>query len=843
MSAPARTLALLAAAVFAVASASGAGAAVGVWRTTADLSAALARQPDTAFGADTGPAPLTVTVDPTVRYQQMDGFGVSLTDSSSWLIMNQLTAAKRAEVMDALFGPDGIGLSLLRQPMGSCDFSRSLYSYDDTAGDTTLAQFSLSKDEESIIPALKLALAQNPGIRLIASPWSPPGWMKTSGSMIGGTLNADLYGVYADYFVKFIEAYADEGIGIYAVTPQNEPGYSPSNYPGSTLTTAQQIAFIDDLGPALKAADLSTKIICYDHNYDYWTVPQAILSDATAAPYTAGAGFHHYGGDPSAMTTLHALFPAKDIWFTEGGIGDWNNTFDNVAHEVVEIPRNWAKSIIFWNAALDQKDGPALIGDNNTNQGMVTIRSDTMDSVTYNPQYYYLGQLSKFVKPGAWRIDSTTWEGSVETVAFQNPDGSLALVVLNRQAATQSVKIDWAGQSLATQVPSTSLTTFVWTPAVTPVTITAQPAPATAAVGSAASFSVTASGDGPLTYQWQLNGTAIAGATAATYSINSAQAADAGSYSVVVANAAGAVTSSAAVLTVSGALSDIAPNRFLAISTRCFVGQGSAVGVAGFILNQPSVVLVRAGGPSLVNYGVSNTLQKPMLTLYDSNSQARLSDQGWKNPPTYLNGTTVASDGSYGTSYDVAQVAMSVGAYGFTTNDDSAMVVKLPAGLYTVQVQGADGGTGNALIEVFLYRTQGEAAAGNRFAAISTRCHVGRGNSVAVVGLAIQATSKVLIRAVGPTLGNLGVSNTLPKPQLVLYNASGQVIGSNTGWEDDAGLSDALGKAAAAVHDFALVSPDDSAVLVVLPAGLYTAQIEDRNGATGNAIVEAYLIP
>lgn len=843
MNRTARFSAALAAVLLAAAAASGAGEVVGVWRTTADLSAKLSQQAGLAFGPDSGTAPFTIAVDPTTRYQQMDGFGVSLTDSASSLIMNQLSSAKRTEVMDALFGPDGIGLSMLRQPMGACDFSRTMYSYDDTAGDTALDHFSVVKDEDAIIPAIRLALDQNPSIRIIASPWSPPGWMKTSNSMIGGTLRSDMVSTFADYFVKFIEAYADEGIGIYAVTPQNEPGYSPSNYPGSTLTAAQQIAFIDQLGPALKSAGFSTKIICYDHNYDGWNIPQAIISDPTAASYTAGAGFHHYGGDPSEMTTLHTLFPDKDIWFTEGGIGDWNDTFDNVAHEVVAIPRNWAKSIIFWNAALNQNDGPALIGDNNTNQGMVTIRSDTTDSVAYNPQYYILGQLSKFVKPGATHIDSTDWEGTLETVAFQNPDGSFVLVVLNRQASAQSIKITWSGEAATTQVPPTSLTTFTWSATVAPVAITSQPASATVASDARAALSVAATGGGTLAYQWLFDGVPIAGATSATYTVPSARASDAGSYSVVVSNAAGSVTSATATLTVTTSSGLPKPNRFLAISTRCFIGTGSAVGVAGFILNAPSVVLVRAGGPSLANYGVSGVLQKPMLTLYNAKSVPVLSDTGWKTPPTYLSGTTVGSDGSFSTAYDVAQVSAAVGAYAFTSDADSALVVKLPAGLYTVQVQGADGGTGNSLIEVFLYRPPGDTDPGNRFAAISTRCHVGRGDSVAVVGLAIQSTCKVLLRAVGPTLGTQGVANTLPKPQLVLYNGSSQVVGGNTGWESDAVEADAVGKAAAAVGEFPLSSPDDSALLVVLPAGLYTAQIQDKNGATGNAIVEAYLVP
>lgn len=382
----------------------------------------------------------------------------------------------------------------------------------------------------------------------------------------------------------------------------------------------------------------------------------------------------------------------------------------------------------------------------------------------------------------------------------------------------------------------TILQTTAQATAGTPPAITAQPASLTVKSGQSASFSVQASGTAPLAYQWYKDGTAISGATSATLALSPVSTFSAGAYSVVVSNGSGSATSASATLTI------IPVNHFLAISTRCFVGTGDSIGVPAFILKQDAIVLIRAGGPSLANYNVANVLAKPKLTLFDGNSIPRLSDQGWQNAPVYLNGTTVAANGDYGTSYDLAQISTAVGAYTFTTADDSAVAVKLPAGIYTVQVTGADGGSGNALAEVYLYQPSTDTATGDRFSAISTRCYVGTGDSIAVVGLSIQKSAKVLLRAVGPSLAAQGVSGTIAKPSLTLYDGKGNVIASNTGWETDSTQASLISQAAASVGEFPLTSPDDSALLVTLPAGLYTAQIKGADGGSGNALVEAYLV-
>ncbi|OIR13383.1 immunoglobulin I-set domain protein [mine drainage metagenome] len=387
------------------------------------------------------------------------------------------------------------------------------------------------------------------------------------------------------------------------------------------------------------------------------------------------------------------------------------------------------------------------------------------------------------------------------------------------------------GMDWGTVLQTTALAT-----AGTPPSITTQPASVTVKSGQSASFSVQAAGTAPFAYQWYKDGTAIAGATSATLTLSPVSTFSAGGYSVVVSNGSGSATSSPATLTV------IPVNHFLAISTRCYVGTGDSIGVPAFILKQDAIVLIRAGGPSLANYNVANVLAKPKLTLFDGKSIPRLSNQGWQNAPVYLNGTTVAANGDYGTSYDLSQISTAVGAYTFTTADDSAVAVKLPAGVYTVQVTGADGGSGNALAEVYLYQPSTDTATGDRFSAISTRCYVGTGDSIAVVGLSIQKSAKVLLRAVGPSLAAQGVSGTIAKPSITLYDGKGNVIASNTGWESDAAQATLIAQAAAAVGEFPLTSPDDSALLVTLPAGLYTAQVKGADGGSGNALVEAYLV-
>ena len=449
------------------------GASVQIVETTADRTMLLQPQPSltfTAGGSSSGPV---ITVDPTIQHQQMDGFGGSLTDSSAWLIWNKLSASQQTALMQQLFSPSGgIGISFLRQPMGATDFSASgNYSYDDMpAGqiDPNLTNFSLAHDSAYIIPLVKQALSINPNIKVVALPWSPPAWMKASGTMNGGNMNMAYLPSLAQYFVKFVQAYQQQGIPIYAVAVQNEPLYSTTGYPSESLAANDEATFIaNNLGPALNNAGLnSVKIFGYEHNWDNTAYPETVLS-SPAAQYVAGTSFHCYAGDPSAQSTVRTAFPAKDIWFTEcSGITSSNFPGDlvwNAEHLLIGATRNWARSVSIWNLALDQNSGPKN-GTCSNCRGVVTIDDSVSPAnVTFNVEYYVLGHLGKFVVPGAHRIDSNTFgAGSIEDVAFQNPDGSIVLLVLNSASNAETFSVGFQGESFNYTLPAGALATFIW---------------------------------------------------------------------------------------------------------------------------------------------------------------------------------------------------------------------------------------------------------------------------------------------------------------------------------------------------------------------------------------------
>ncbi|MGG4555435.1 glycoside hydrolase family 30 protein [Paenibacillus humicus] len=474
--------------LFAATQAHAAGEPVEVWISTSDpsqadsglsTSARLTRKGDVSFGADTGSVTYSIRIDENATRQQMDGFGVSITDASAWLLNYKLDASKRAEVMERLFGQTGIGLSLLRQPIGASDFNWEAYTYADTPNDNNLNNFSIGRDKPYIVPMVKQALAKNPNIKVFASTWSAPAWMKYSNTLNGGKLKAEHYQTFADYLKKFVQAYQNEGIPIYAITVQNEPLHETNTYPTMKMSEQDQVGAIGDfIGPTFRNAGLNTKIITFDHNYLDWNYPNKVITDlknAGKGHFVSGSVFHHYdSGDGSQMTSLHNAHPDKDIWFTEGGFGTWNDPengthsgFDNMANEFINITRNWSKSIITWNLALDQRSGPTLLAPNNSNRGMITIqnsdnRNDRPEnSVTYKKQYYLLGHFSKFVVPGSYRVESNTY-GDMKNVAFKNPDGSKVVVVYNPQSSNQNIKIQWGKQAFTYNIPGKSLMTFKW---------------------------------------------------------------------------------------------------------------------------------------------------------------------------------------------------------------------------------------------------------------------------------------------------------------------------------------------------------------------------------------------
>lgn len=500
-----RTTALFVATVLAAVSAVGLGSSaaqaapgpvVSAWITTPDRSQLLNPAASTQFG-DGGPTGQTITVDPSQTFQTMDGFGASLTDSSASLLY-RLPRAQRDEVMASIFSPTrGIGMSMLRQPIGASDFvDGPHYTYNDLpSGQTDLSQsrFSITHDEAEILPLLRQALQLNPELKIMASPWSVPAWMKANNSLVGGRVKDDpaYFRSYALYLLKFVQAYEAAGVPIHSLTVQNEPqNRTPDAYPGTDLPVAHQNAVINELGPMLEQAGLGdVLIISYDHN---WTQHPDDIVDAqqlgvdpemnypydalrgSAAQWIDGTGFHHYAGDAGAQNALHNAFPDKGIWFTEGS--GWHGAGDSFAQFFADTlkwhsrniqiasTRAWAKAVTNWNLALDSRGGPVNGGCGNNPAGMCTgVVAIDGTTITRNAEYYTLGHMSRFVKPGAVRVNSNN-AGDLENVAFRNADGSYALVVTNIGGGTQNFTIAFNGQNAAYTLPPNALATFTWSP-------------------------------------------------------------------------------------------------------------------------------------------------------------------------------------------------------------------------------------------------------------------------------------------------------------------------------------------------------------------------------------------
>ncbi|WP_336772420.1 S-layer homology domain-containing protein [Paenibacillus sp. MMO-58] len=448
-----------------------AGDPVNVWMTTGDKSNLIAKQPDVAFETNGAPAELTIDVDENTKYQTIDGFGGALTDSSAYVI-SQMDSQAKDVLMNKLFSRegDGVGFSYMRLPMGASDFATSIYTYDDMPKgetDPNLEHFSVAHDSAYIIPFLKQALQINPDLKIMGTPWSAPGWMKTTDSSVKGKLKEEYYGVYAQYFVKFIEAYEAEGIPIDAITLQNEPHFEPADYPGMRMEPEDQAKFVKDyLGPAFEEAKIDTKIVVWDHNWSEPDYPIEVLNDPDAKKYIAGSAFHGYSGNVTAQSLVHDQHPDKDIYFTESSGGEFAPDFaGNVQWDtqnlIIGATRNWARTSLKWNIALDENHGP-YVGGCSDCRGIVTVNSGT-DEVKYNEEFYAFGQASKFVLPGAQRIKSNTFgAGSIEDVAFVNKDGSKVLVALNSSKQPKDFKVRWGSKSFAYTLPAGAVASFVW---------------------------------------------------------------------------------------------------------------------------------------------------------------------------------------------------------------------------------------------------------------------------------------------------------------------------------------------------------------------------------------------
>jgi glucosylceramidase len=477
---------------------SGTASAVSVVLSTNDQTKLMAAQPNVSFTSSTADAGTnTVVVDPTQQYQSMEGFGAAFTDSAAYLLEKVEPSASLTGTMNDLFtrNGDGIGLSFMRIPMGATDIALSVYSYDDQAvgkTDPSLADFSISHDQAYILPIILQAKTLNPQMKLMASPWSPPGWMKDPStispvSMLGGQLlmTSPNQTAFANYFVKFLQAYQTAGVPIDYISIQNEPENVTSSYPSMLMPDTEQLPLLQNyVLPALANTNLTTKVFVWDHNWDTPSYPQYVLSGLPSAQLSqiAGTAWHGYSGATGAQQLLQNEFPTLGTWETEHSGGTWQADQFNVdILEITQVLRNSGKSFVKWSLALNENLGPNLtqnasLGGCNTCTPLVTINSST-GAPTKDIEFYTLGQYSKYVLPGAVRIYSNNTP-AIASVAFQNPDGSTVLVASNATTASQALTVQWGTQSFSYTLPAASIATFTWTgtpiAATPPIAATAQ---------------------------------------------------------------------------------------------------------------------------------------------------------------------------------------------------------------------------------------------------------------------------------------------------------------------------------------------------------------------------------
>jgi len=439
-----------------------------LWLTRADRSALFERQSQRLKFGTVKNNESTISVDDVQKYQVIDGFGFALTGGSAQHII-KMSAASRAGLLQNLFtvSDQNIGISYLRLSVGASDLNERVFTYDDIPQgqtDLEITHFDLADDKKDVIPVMKEILKVNPKIKIMASPWSPPAWMKTTYDMRGGRLKPEFYGAYAKYLVKYIQAMKAEGIVIDALTIQNEPLH-PGNNPSLLLVAPDEAEFIKNhLGPAFKAAMISTKIIIYDHNADRPDYPISILNDPAAKQYIDGSGFHLYGGEIEALSDVHNAHPDKNIYFTEQMVVEKENTpdiniVDPVSRLIIGAPRNWARVVLEWNLAADPQYKPYTDrGGCPMCQGAITIAGD---KIKRNIAYYAIAHASKFVRPGSVRVASNEVE-ELTNVAFKTPDGKRVLIVANTGTQTKTFNIKYKGKAAVATLEAGSVGTYVW---------------------------------------------------------------------------------------------------------------------------------------------------------------------------------------------------------------------------------------------------------------------------------------------------------------------------------------------------------------------------------------------
>jgi len=439
---------------------------VGFWLTKGDQSQLLSKQNVALnFSESTNSNP-TIEVDQNTTFQEIDGFGYTLTGGSASLI-NALPAAAKDKLLHELFASadDAISVNYIRVSIGASDLSAYPFTYNDLGDgetDEALTKFTIAKEQTDLIPILKKIVAINPKIKILGSPWTAPTWMKTNKSFIGGNLKPEYYQAYAKYLVKYIQAMKAEGITIDAITPQNEPLH-PGNNPSMYMSAEEQTSFIKTaLGPIFKSSGIATKIIIYDHNADKPEYPITVLNDADAKKYIDGSAFHLYAGPISALTQVHNAHPDKNVYFTEQWVGGPSNFGEDlkwhVSTLIIGATRNWSRNVLEWNLAADPNYNPHTDKGGCTScLGAITIAP----AISRNVAYYVIAHAAKFVPAGSIRIASNI-TNNLQNVGFKTPDGKKVLIVCNNNNNEATFNIRFDGKIVTSTLDKGAVGTYKW---------------------------------------------------------------------------------------------------------------------------------------------------------------------------------------------------------------------------------------------------------------------------------------------------------------------------------------------------------------------------------------------
>jgi len=442
---------------------------VQVFRTAQDTGDRLTKQAPLTFEVGLEPPTPSILVDSGTRYQEIEGFGGAFTEAAALTFFN-MSAARQAEILKAYFDPaQGLGYTLCRTHINSCDFATGNYAYTEVAGDVELEHFDISRDRQALIPLIKQAQqAASQPLKLMASPWSPPAWMKTTGLMnYGGKLKPEYRAAWARYYCRYVREYEKEGIPIWGLSVQNEPE-ATQTWDSCLYSAEQERDFVRDfLGPALEQAGLSdVNVIIWDHNRDrMFERAKIVLDDPEAAKYVWGTGFHWYVADRfDNVQLLHDAYPDKKLIFTEGcqeggpHLGSWD-LGERYARSMVNDLNRWTVGWVDWNLILNENGGPNHVG----NFCSAPIIADTQtDTLHYQSSYYYIGHFSRFIRPGAVRILCATTRDELEATAFLNPDGQIAVVVLNRSEEAMPFALKFDGAAALAESPARSIMTLAW---------------------------------------------------------------------------------------------------------------------------------------------------------------------------------------------------------------------------------------------------------------------------------------------------------------------------------------------------------------------------------------------